>query len=117
MFTAFTASMVFLVPALAFAAHKNSENVQLDQMVKVANTQLAPGEYKMTWEGNGPDVTVSFIEGKKIVATAPARLVSDSTSSAGAIETFTATDKTVILRAVELKNETIRFENASAAGN
>lgn len=114
----FTAAMVFLVPALAFAGQKNSANVLLDQPVKVAGTQLAPGSYKMTWEGNGPDITVSFIVGKKTVATAPARIVSDPASQPGAIDTNAATDKTVILQAVELKNETIQFANdISAAGN
>lgn len=114
----FTAAMVFLIPALAFAGQKNSANVQLDRPVQVAGTQLAPGNYKMVWQGTGPDVNVSFIEGKKIVATAPAKLVSDPASQPGAIETNTATDKTVILQAVEMKNETIQFENTiSAAGN
>jgi hypothetical protein len=58
----FAAATVFLIPALAFAGQKNSANVSLDQPVKVAGTQLAPGQYKVMWEGNGPDVTVSFLE-------------------------------------------------------
>ena len=114
----FIVSTVFLIPALAFAGQKNSANVLLDQPVNVAGTQLAPGNYKMIWQGNGPDVSVSFIEGKKIVATAPAKLVTDPTSQPGAIDTDTTTDKTIRLQAVELKNETIQFENGiSAAGN
>jgi hypothetical protein len=114
----FIAAMVFLIPALAFAGQRNSANVQLDHPVQVAGTQLGPGNYKMIWQGNGPDVSVSFIQGKKIVITAFAKLVSDPASQPGAIETRTATDKTVILHAVELENESIQFENAiSAAGN
>src|SRR5579859_124412 len=50
----FTAVMVFAIPALAFAAPKNSANVNLDQTVKVAGTQLAPGQYRLVWEGTGP---------------------------------------------------------------
>ena len=37
--------MVFAIPALAFAGPKNSANFNLDQTVKVAGTQLAPGQY------------------------------------------------------------------------
>ena len=114
----FIAAMVFLIPALAFAGQKNSANVQLDRPVQVAGTQLAPGNYKMIWQGNGQDVSVSFIQGKQIVVSAFGKLVSDPASQPGAIEIHTATDKTVILQAVELKNETIQFEDAvSAAGN
>jgi hypothetical protein len=111
----FFVTMVFL-PALAFA-QKNSANVTLDQSVTVAGTQLAPGQYKLIWEGNAPNVNVNFVEGKKTVATAPAKLVSNPTSEE-AIETATQTDNTLVLQAVDLKNVTIRFENAvPGAGN
>jgi len=109
----FLVTMVFL-PALAFA-QRNSANIQLDQSVTIAGTQLAPGQYKLIWEGNAPNVTVSFMEGKKTVATAPAKLVSNPTSETEAIETNTATGKTPVLNAVDLKNVTIQFENSTAA--
>lgn len=113
-----TVAMVFLIPALAFAAQKNSTTVQLVKPVKVAGTQLAAGEYKLIWEGNGPNVTVSFMDHKKTVATAPAKLVSDPASQPGAIETDTAADQTQILHAVDLKNVTLQFESSiPAAGN
>jgi len=111
----FFVPMVFL-PALAFA-QKNSANVALNQSVTIAGTQLAPGQYKLIWEGNAPNVNVSFVEGKKTVATALAKLVSNPTSEE-AIETATQTDNTRVLQAVDLKNVTIRFENAvPGAGN
>ncbi len=112
----FFVTMVFL-PALAFAGERNSANVELDQSVTVAGTQLAPGQYKLIWEGNAPNVSVSFVEGKKTVATAPAKLVSNPTNEE-AIETTTQTGNTQVLQAVDLKNVTIRFENAvPGAGN
>jgi hypothetical protein len=113
----FTAVMVFAIPALAFAGPKNSANLNLDQTVNVAGTQLAPGQYKLIWEGTAPNVTVSFVEGKKTVATAPAKLVS-KTTNLEAIETATQADNTRVLQEVDLKNVTIRFENAvPSAGN
>jgi hypothetical protein len=111
------AAMVFLTPALAFAGPKNSANVKLDQPVKVADTQLASGQYKVIWQGRGPDITVSFTEGKKTVATVPAKLVSN-TNSEEAIETDTALSTMTVLKAIDLKHFTIQFENAApAAGN
>ena len=113
----FTAVMVFAIPALAFAGPKNSANFNLDQTVKVAGTQLAPGQYKLIWEGTGPEITVSFTEGKKTVVTVPAQLVSNQTDEE-AIETLTAADKTMVLQAIDLKKFSIRFENtAPGAGN
>lgn len=112
----FFVTMVFL-PALAFAGPRNSANLELNQSVTIAGTQLAPGQYKLIWEGNGPNVNVSFVEGKKTVATAPAKLVSNTTNEE-AIETATQTDNTRVLQAVDLKNLIIRFENAvPGAGN
>ena len=114
--SSFAAAMMFLIPALALAGPKNSANLQLDQPVKVEGNQLAPGQYKLTWEGSGPDVTVKFAEGKTIVATAPAKLVSNP-SKQEAVETDGATG-TAVLHAVDLRNITIQFENsAPGAGN
>ena len=112
-----TLTMLFLIPAFAFAKQKDSATVQIYQPVQVAGTQLASGQYKMEWEGNSPNVTVSFLDGKKTVATAPAKLVSKKNNEE-AIETGTTADNTEVLQAVDLKNLTVRFENAArSAGN
>ena len=109
---------MLLIPVLAFAAEKKSASVQIDQPVKVAGTELAPGHYRLTWDGTGSDVTVTFLKGNKTVATAPAKLVNTSSNSEPAIETFTTPDKTQLLQAVDLNNVTIQFQNpVSAAGN
>jgi hypothetical protein len=103
------------LPALAFAADKKSASVQITQPVTVAGTQIAPGNYRLVWEGNGPDVTVTFLEGKKTVATAPAKLVNTASSQQDAIETFTTADKTQLLRAVDFKSLTLQFQTPVAA--
>jgi hypothetical protein len=108
----FAASMLFLVPALVFAGPKNSGNIKLEQPVEVGGIQLAPGQYMLSWEGSGPDATVSFTEGKKTVATAPAKLVNNPIRLE-AIETNTAVAGTPVLTAIDLKNLTLQFENAA----
>jgi hypothetical protein len=114
----FATAMVLLLPTLAFAKPKNSANVDLNQPVTVAGTQLTPGHYKLIWEGSASDTTVRFLEGKKTVATAPAKLVSNTTDLDDAVETNRAADNTTLLRAIDLKHITIRFENAApSAGN
>ena len=113
----FAAALISLTPVLALAGAKDSANVELDQPVKVAGTQLASGQYKVTWEGSGPNVTVSFAEGKKTIATVPARLVSVSTDQE-AVETTMEADKTTALQAIDLNKLSLRFgKDAPAAGN
>lgn len=113
----FFVTMVFL-PAFAFGGEKKSANVTLDQPVKVAGAQLAPGQYKVIWEGSGTAVTVSFVEGNKTIATAPARLVSTPTHQPVGIETDTSASHSQVLEAIYLKSVSIQFENAiSGAGN
>jgi hypothetical protein len=55
-----------------FAA--TSGSMKLTQPVQLNGTQLKPGEYKVTWEGTGPEVTVSVVKGKDVVAKTSARL-------------------------------------------
>jgi hypothetical protein len=43
--------------------------------VTVSGTQLPAGDYSVKWDGNGPNVEVSFLKGNKVVATTPARLI------------------------------------------
>ncbi len=113
----FASAMVFLIPSLAFARPKDSANVELDQPVTAAGTRIAPGHYKVTWEGNGPAITVRFAEGKKTVASVPATLVNDRNNQQ-AVVTNTTTDHTTVLQTLDLKKVTIQFEDAgTSAGN
>ncbi|HEY6768586.1 MAG TPA: hypothetical protein VI386_27825 [Candidatus Sulfotelmatobacter sp.] len=57
----------------AFAASKAS--LQLNGPVMINGTKLRAGDYKLQWEGNGPDVEVSIMQGKNVVAKAPAHIV------------------------------------------
>ena len=44
-------------------------------LVDVNGQQLAPGEYQVLWNGTGPNVEVSIMQGKKEVAKTSARVV------------------------------------------
>lgn len=113
----FAVAIVLLTPILAYGGTKDSANFELAQSVTVAGTQLAPGQYKLTWEGSGANVTVFFAKGKKTIATAPAKLVNNSTNEE-AVETFTDTDNTTELRAIDLNKISLQFKgNAPSAGN
>ena len=58
----------------AFARNKNQQSVDIPDTVQVGGTQLKPGNYKMEWQGTGPDIQVTFLRDGKTVVTVPATL-------------------------------------------
>ena len=62
-----------LLASSAFAAEKGT--LELSHAVTVNGTKLKAGDYKVQWEGTGPNVELSIIQGKNVVAKAPARVV------------------------------------------
>jgi hypothetical protein len=72
-----------------FAKDKNETRITLSDSVQVGTTDLKPGDYKLQWDGNGPDVQVKVLQGKNIVATVPAKLAQGTSVRANAITTRT----------------------------
>jgi hypothetical protein len=66
-------ALALLLTTGAFAATK--ANLELDNAVRLNGTTLKPGEYKVQWEGAGPNVQLSITQGKHVVATTTARMV------------------------------------------
>jgi hypothetical protein len=65
--------LALLLAATAFAANKGT--LQVSDPLTVGGKQIAPGEYTLKWEGNGPNVELNILRGKNVVATVPAHLV------------------------------------------
>ena len=65
--------LAVLLASSAFASNKGS--LQVREAFEVNGQQLAPGEYQVRWDGTGPNVEVSFMQGKKEVAKATAKVV------------------------------------------
>jgi hypothetical protein len=66
------ASALFIASS-AFAAAKAT--IQLHNVTTINGTQLKPGEYKLQWDGSGPNVEVSILQGKNVVTKVQAKLV------------------------------------------
>ena len=78
--------LALLLASSAFAATKGS--VILQNPTTINGAKLKPGEYKLQWEGSGPNVEVSVMQGKTVLAKVPAKLVdlsSPSLSSAAVV--------------------------------
>jgi hypothetical protein len=76
-FAKFSKSLVLvtalLLASTAFASNKS--NLQVRDTLTVNGTKIAPGDYKIQWEGTGPNVELSITQGKNVVAKVPARVV------------------------------------------
>src|SRR5579859_690067 len=66
-------SVTILLASTAFAATKAS--LTLEHPATINGTTLKAGDYKLEWEGTGPNVEVTILHGKNVVAKVPARLV------------------------------------------
>ena len=69
----FVLGLAVLLASSAFASNKGS--LQVREQLEVNGQQLAPGVYQLRWDGTGSSVEVSFIQGKKEVAKAWAKVV------------------------------------------
>jgi hypothetical protein len=71
-------ALAVLLSTAAFAGNK-AESLYLGDATQLNGKQLPAGTYQLKWKGNGPDVQVEILQGKKVVATAPAKLEQAST--------------------------------------
>jgi hypothetical protein len=73
--------LALLLATSAFAANKGS--LQVQEPLNVNGTRLVPGDYRVQWDGTGPNVELSILQGKKVVAKAPAHMIELSRPSTG----------------------------------
>ena len=68
--------LALLLATSAFAASKgNKGSMELDKSITISGHQLAPGQYKLTWDGTGSDVELTILSHGKLLATVPAHLL------------------------------------------
>ncbi len=96
--------LALLLATSAFAANKGS--LQVQEPLTVNGTKLAPGDYKVQWDGTGPSVELSIMQGKKVVAKVPAHVVDlDKPSSLDAAVVKNNGDGTKVLSEVRLSGK------------
>ena len=103
-------ALMLMIPAAVFAAPKNSANITFDAPVTVNGTQVPAGEYRVEWQGTGTSVQANILQGKKVVASAPATLINGKTQYQGAVETRKADNNSNILEAIDWSNRSLRFD-------
>ena len=109
--------LALLLTSSAFAGTK--ANLQLQSAVTVGGTTLKPGDYKIEWDGAGPNVEVNIMQGKTVVAKAPARLVdlnAPAVNTAAVIKSNDDGSKSLVSARFEGKKYSLELGSASEGG-
>ena len=75
---AFLFGVALLFSSSAFA-RDNKTSLHLSDKVTVQGKSLNPGDYTVEWSGTAPDVQVSILQGKNVVATLSGHLTEQYT--------------------------------------
>lgn len=76
------ATLALALTTGAFAADTHKSSFEISAPTTVNGTQIPAGEYTVKWEGSGPSVQVSIMQGRKVLATVPAQVVALSQPAA-----------------------------------
>jgi hypothetical protein len=105
--------LALMLASSAFAASKGS--LQISNPTMVNGTKLKPGDYKIQWDGTGPSVELSIIQGKNVVAKVPAKLVNlDAAASNDAAVTEKNSDGSSTLAGIRFQGKKFALELGDA---
>jgi hypothetical protein len=108
--SALLAMAVLFVSTSAFAA-ANKASIVLGDNTVVGGKTLPGGDYTVKWEGQGQNVNLSIVKGKKVVAETSARLIDLSKAADGSsIQTKTNPDGTRTLSRIQFGGKKFSLE-------
>ena len=115
-------ALMLMPPVALLAAPKNSANITFTETVTINGASVPPGDYHVVWQGTGPSVEATILQGKKVLASAPATLISAKSEYDGAVETTEGPNSSKILQAIDWSNRSLRFDqdnstSTTGAGN
>jgi len=74
-------SLLLATSVFATNIHSYKGSLQLENSVTVSGKTLPAGDYSVKWEGTGSSVQLNILQGRKVVASTPARVVDLDQSS------------------------------------
>jgi hypothetical protein len=111
----FLLGSTLLLAAGAFAANKGT--LQITDRTSVGGTQLKPGDYTVSWTGDGPTVQLNVMKGSKVVTTIPAHVVPvDRSPSTNSIVATENADGSKSLSAIRLSGKKYTLEVGESTG-
>jgi len=108
-------TLLLMAPVALLAAPKNSASVTFTETVTVNGVQVPPGDYHVQWQGTGPEVEASILQGKQVLVSAPATLVNGKDKYDGAVETSDGQNNSKTLQAIDWSNRSLRFDQGNTS--
>jgi hypothetical protein len=108
-----------LFSSAALAGGNNRGKLALTDKVVVDGQSIAPGDYRVEWDGSGPAVQVKLLQGKETVATLSAHLTEQASQNPqDAYSTLAEPDGSRELTAIYPggKRVALEFDHAATAG-
>jgi hypothetical protein len=118
----FLGIMIAVMSVPGFAINRDSAKVDFATPVRVGSSDLPAGEYKAIWTGAGSEVQVSFVQGKKVIATSSAKLtetdnVATTSHTPNGVEVVTTQEgNTTVLQELRLPHLNLSFEDNAKVG-
>jgi len=109
-------SLVAVAPAFA----KHSQGILVDHAVTLNGKQLDAGKYKVSWDGQGPQATITFKHKDSVVITTTGTLVQRPLKSPYDSVVYTVDDSgasTILEVRFAGSNKVLSFDNSPNAGN
>lgn len=103
---------------LASSAFAETKSFEINNPVTVNGTKLKAGDYKLEWNGTGPNVELSIKQGTKVVAKVPAHVVELQVPAARtATEVTTDNSGTASVTGFRFEGKKYGLELADAGAN
>jgi len=121
-FATLATAILLIIPALAFAGDKaanaksETKSFTLLENAQVGNVQLAPGDYKVSFNGNGDNVPVTIMKGHKTLATAQANIVQADNSINPGVTVEKDSSGQPQLTAIQLPHATLKLSGGAGPG-
>lgn len=101
------ACLLISLSSVAQAKSKESGSMDLSDTAQIGSTQVMPGNYKVEWTGNGDNVQVTILKGKKTVATTEGKIVQlAERAPSDAVVTRTLSNNTKAVEQIQFDNRT-----------
>ena len=102
---------------LASDANTNmKKNITLGEAVQIGTATLQPGDYKVEWQGSGQNVKVNFMQGNKVVASAPATVETKENRN-NSIQLMNQGSGAATIREIDWKNVALVFQPGAESSN
>jgi hypothetical protein len=106
-------SALFALLAAPLYAASKPQTVTISQAVTAGSTQIAPGDYKVSWEGAGPAVKVTLAKPGSAPILLDAKLVAVQNGSGGVL--VGVQNGVRVLQEIDLAHESLIFTSPDSA--